>query len=446
LSYANEMWEGEEVAAARAELAEKTLTDITKFIGARVHVEEKYAKLLGSKTSKVRSEGGTIGVGWQSIRDQQNHQLSTNYEHFSQKMLNDIVNPMEARRKQHFNDKSKLSNDFAQLKKEHKRREAELNDKKTHYYKCCEALEKEKRKLDESSKNPNYPPAKLTKLQTAVSDFEAKQQQARKVYMDGVADFNAFKKKYEDGMRLLLSEYQNMDQRRLETIRDSLQAYIKHIDDSASSFLQFCDACRDQLATVSATKDMKEYLEGLSQEKPPKPDQYEEYRSGSSNSAVAGEDGEDLAMGVVAPGYQPLPKISLLGYSRNRVVRAQYDFAGSDGLDLKFSYGDVIVVIKEDESGWCVGELMGRRGLFPLCMVKAFGDEDFVGAHSFWPPQGYDTLVVQHDFAGEEENELSAKEGDILIVTGTYGEWCTAESKEGRTGLFPLCFALQSKS
>tara|TARA_R110002050_G_scaffold177506_2_gene310562 strand:+ start:1523 stop:2326 length:804 start_codon:yes stop_codon:yes gene_type:complete len=256
-TYGNQLWGGEEVAHERCELAERTITDVSKFFTSRQQIEEKYAKQLSSITSKTKTEGGSIGVGWQSIRDQQNHQLATNYEHFVSQLSGEILVPIEAVRKQHFNDKSRLSNDMAQLKKEISRREAALNDKKTHYYKMCEVHEREKKKHDECSNNPSYPAAKLTKLQASLAKAKQDMDSSADQYREGVADYNNFKHKSEEATRALLNEYQEVDLRRLEAMRDVLKAYIHHIDESASRFLQFCSACKDQLLAVSPQKDMQ---------------------------------------------------------------------------------------------------------------------------------------------------------------------------------------------
>lgn len=54
-----------------------------------------------------------------------------------------------------------------------------------------------------------------------------------------------------------------------------------------------------------------------------------------------------------------------------RTVRALYDFSGSpDADELAFKAGDHIVVLSEVLDGWWMGELNGRKGLFPTSYTE----------------------------------------------------------------------------
>ena len=48
-----------------------------------------------------------------------------------------------------------------------------------------------------------------------------------------------------------------------------------------------------------------------------------------------------------------------------KIMRAVFDFSGSSD-ELSFSAGDEIAVLSEPKGGWSMGELSGRRGLFPI--------------------------------------------------------------------------------
>eukprot|EP01117_Protostelium_nocturnum_P019713 TRINITY_DN860_c0_g1_i1.p1 TRINITY_DN860_c0_g1~~TRINITY_DN860_c0_g1_i1.p1 ORF type:complete len:855 (+),score=312.15 TRINITY_DN860_c0_g1_i1:157-2721(+) len=62
------------------------------------------------------------------------------------------------------------------------------------------------------------------------------------------------------------------------------------------------------------------------------------------------------------------PKWSNLFVSNNdgrKRMRALYEYAAGDAVELTLKEGDVILVVKEDTSGWWKGELNGKSGLFP---------------------------------------------------------------------------------
>ena len=51
-------------------------------------------------------------------------------------------------------------------------------------------------------------------------------------------------------------------------------------------------------------------------------------------------------------------------------VRAIYDYQASDAEELSLVTGDVVSLVRKDDTGWWVGELRGRKGLFPYNYVE----------------------------------------------------------------------------
>ena len=49
---------------------------------------------------------------------------------------------------------------------------------------------------------------------------------------------------------------------------------------------------------------------------------------------------------------------------------AQFDFNGLSAEELSFKHGDVIKKIGEEDINWWIGELKGRRGIFPSNYVQ----------------------------------------------------------------------------
>lgn len=47
-----------------------------------------------------------------------------------------------------------------------------------------------------------------------------------------------------------------------------------------------------------------------------------------------------------------------------------YDYVGSDQYELDFLSGDLIQIYEKDDSGWWIGELNGRAGLFPCNYIE----------------------------------------------------------------------------
>ena len=201
-----QLWGSEDLVKDRAEEAESTLTGILKFFQSRVQLEEKYSKSLSAITSKVKIEGGTIGNEWQSVRDQQNQHLSQSYMSSISTINLEMIQPLDATRKKYGNDRSRLANDMAALKKEMQKRTSILNDKKNTYWARCEYHHKEKKKLEELMSGSQQ--SKIAKVQANYQKAIAEMEQSKRDYRDYIHEYNDFKGKYEEAMRAFLNEYE----------------------------------------------------------------------------------------------------------------------------------------------------------------------------------------------------------------------------------------------
>jgi len=108
-------------------------------------------------------------------------------------------------------------------------------------------------------------------------------------------------------------------------------------------------------------------------------------------------------------------------------VRAIENFQASAGNELSFEKGDIIVVTgEEEEGGWIVGQLGEQVGWIPASFVEVL-DEVYHAA-----TRG----VAIADWNAVGEGELSFKEGDIIYLHLTEGDWWVGETK-GVTGWLP---------
>jgi hypothetical protein len=46
-------------------------------------------------------------------------------------------------------------------------------------------------------------------------------------------------------------------------------------------------------------------------------------------------------------------------------VRANYSFVAENAEELSITKGDQITVLEEIDEGWWIGEMSGKRGMFP---------------------------------------------------------------------------------
>uniref|UniRef100_A0A8C9VG76 Osteoclast-stimulating factor 1 n=1 Tax=Scleropages formosus TaxID=113540 RepID=A0A8C9VG76_SCLFO len=67
---------------------------------------------------------------------------------------------------------------------------------------------------------------------------------------------------------------------------------------------------------------------------------------------------------------KPASKLGLTSKPQLRHCKAMYAYDAQDTDELSFSANDIIKIIKEDASGWWMGELQGNKGLFPSNYVN----------------------------------------------------------------------------
>ncbi len=93
---------------------------------------------------------------------------------------------------------------------------------------------------------------------------------------------------------------------------------------------------------------------------------FEDWKN-SKSSGGGGKQKPDKAEQIkVAPSSSASPKSSLILY------RATLPFPASSQYELELKMGDVIIMNKIREDGWCKGTLQksGQTGLFPLSFVE----------------------------------------------------------------------------
>jgi len=175
---------------------------------------------------------------------------------------------------------------------------------------------------------------------------------------------------------------------------------------------------------------------------PPVPDQYEEY--GASESKGASGSRSDRAQDDTPTGSSGLPYFDGALPEVWTFASALFDFNGTDENDLRFRKGDVIIVRAQHESGWWVGEMYGRCGVFPACYVEICRDRNNLPRR--WPPPLLRSCTAKLNFFGTEETDLSICEGEVLVISGEVGGWFVGENNRGQIGIFPKDYVSLSDS
>ena len=104
-----------------------------------------------------------------------------------------------------------------------------------------------------------------------------------------------------------------------------------------------------------------------------------------------------------------------------------YDYVASTPGDLSIKAGQRVTLINSSTADWWEGSYKGRSGFFPASYALKLNDKDVV-------------LKCLYDFDGEEDDELTITEGQILLLVEDEGNgWMVGRGVDGE-GIFPSTY------
>ncbi|XP_059407437.1 SH3 domain-containing protein 19-like isoform X1 [Carassius carassius] len=129
-------------------------------------------------------------------------------------------------------------------------------------------------------------------------------------------------------------------------------------------------------------------------------------------------------------------------------VQALYDFTPERTGELALNAGDVVSNVEQLDSEWYMGTCRNVTGIFPINYVKTLnkpGTSAPVSSNEWQTKPSPEPVrgprcVGRFDFEGEQSDELSFSEGDVIRLKEYVGdEWARGELN-GQVGIFPLNF------
>ncbi|XP_048053676.1 SH3 domain-containing protein 19 [Megalobrama amblycephala] len=127
-------------------------------------------------------------------------------------------------------------------------------------------------------------------------------------------------------------------------------------------------------------------------------------------------------------------------------VQVLYDFTPEGPGELTLKAGDVVSNVEQLDSEWYMGTCRNMSGFFPISYVKTLNNPNIPApaSRSEWktkpspePVRG-PRCVARFDFDGEQSDELSFSEGDVILLKEyVEEEWARGEVN-GHVGIFPL--------
>jgi hypothetical protein len=108
--------------------------------------------------------------------------------------------------------------------------------------------------------------------QTAEVTHEAYKQQVR--------EFQQSQKKYEEGMKTVLNQFQELDVKRLAKMKELWCEFVKLAENTSNVYVNAMPPLREAVNAMDASSDVQGFIDNSStNEKPESPAQYEPYVS-----------------------------------------------------------------------------------------------------------------------------------------------------------------------
>nr|XP_056715216.1 E3 ubiquitin-protein ligase SH3RF2 [Euleptes europaea] len=158
-------------------------------------------------------------------------------------------------------------------------------------------------------------------------------------------------------------------------------------------------------------------------------------RSGvlSSPASVRRVRGDPRGLQLNQYRLTSLPRMPMEGVPR---AKALYSYRGHSPGELRFNKGDIIILHRQLDENWYLGEINGVSGVFPTNSVQVI--------KQLPQPLALCRALYNFDLKSRNKNDnmdcLTFHKGDIITVISRVDEnW--AEGKLGdRTGIFPILF------
>ncbi|KAK2116323.1 hypothetical protein P7K49_006949 [Saguinus oedipus] len=107
-----------------------------------------------------------------------------------------------------------------------------------------------------------------------------------------------------------------------------------------------------------------------------------------------------------------------------------HDFPAEQVDDLNLTSGEIVYLLEKIDTDWYRGNCRNQTGIFPANYVKVIVSGESTGSR----------YVARFEYIGEQKDELSFSEGEIIILKEYVNEEWARGEVQGRTGIFPLNF------
>ena len=121
-------------------------------------------------------------------------------------------------------------------------------------------------------------------------------------------------------------------------------------------------------------------------------------------------------------------------------ARARYAFEGQSTVELSFSAGVSILLLRRIDANWLEGELEGKVGIFPANHVDIELSSPSLSHENELARSGKPYAIGLFDFAEECDEDLPFAKGELIEILGSVGSGWMIGKTSRREGIFPASF------
>ncbi|KAJ6230290.1 sh3 and f-bar domain-containing protein [Anaeramoeba flamelloides] len=442
MSFASELWDQYPLVKQKISDDFHNIKILSDFISKCGKLQSTFGNALLKLTQTHKAgagEYGTVGTAWESVKSEMERMARINIE-CSQFLVNDIATSLLDYKKQTSTSRKEYIANTAKKTKELERLKTKLKTATISSEKCKKALQvaqnnqgdkKAKQKIDKAQKNSTK----------AENELES-----------ATENYNKFEKEYySESIPKVLTDFEQLEKDRIESIKKTcldLSGHLKH--SYVTKITELSTKMEKCAQAIDVEKDLYSYSsENKTGNKPPqevvipyvkptaKKSTQTKTETSQTNKSQETEktqtNNNTIEKEVTNEDEKTEYDDEDEGEDVDIEVIALYDYEAKDQIDLAFSAGDSIHVIKKHTSGWWRGEFNGKNGLFPMNFVSATGKPEQTDI------QVGDKVRAIYDYEAESSGELTIKEDQTIIITDFDEGWYVGyiDGGDGTEGSFP---------
>ena len=121
-------------------------------------------------------------------------------------------------------------------------------------------------------------------------------------------------------------------------------------------------------------------------------------------------------------------------------ARAKFEFQAKSDVELSFSAGVSVRLLRRIDDNWLEGELEGKVGIFPAAYVDIELGMPSKTRENQLAKSGRPYAIGLYEFRGDCEGDLSFAKGELIELLGPAGSgWMRGKTGRG-DGIFPASF------